>query len=85
VRNGAVEIPPPGTMTNMESSRNVVRSAFGCASMEWLTLVRVGPQNSCRGVLALVSNQSIFQAIEASKAWLSAKPEPKKSKAAKAA
>lgn len=59
VKNGVVELAPPGTTTNMYSQRNMIRAAFGIESDEWLTLVRVGPTHGCRGVLAFVSKQSI--------------------------
>jgi hypothetical protein len=59
VRAGFVELSPPGTMTNVASTRNVVRAAFGCAPDEWLTLVSAGTPNACRGVLAILSKASL--------------------------
>ncbi|HAR43592.1 MAG TPA: hypothetical protein DCS07_13345 [Bdellovibrionales bacterium] len=55
---GYVEFPPPGTYTNLQSVRNVVRAAFGLVGDEWLTLIRVGTPTICRGILALISLKS---------------------------
>ena len=63
VKNGWLEFPPPGTMTQAQSTRNVLRAAFGITSQEWLTLVRVGPADACRGVAVLVSTQTLTAAI----------------------
>lgn len=60
VKTGMLELSPPGTMTHISSHRNVLRGALGAKPEEWLTLVRVGPVNACRGVLALVSKQSVL-------------------------
>ncbi len=63
VKNGWLEFPPPGTMTQAQSTRNVLRAAFGISGQEWLTLMRVGPSNACRGVIALVSPNTLTAAI----------------------
>jgi hypothetical protein len=63
VKTGFVELSPPGTMTNVASARNVVRGAFGVEPEEYLTLVRAGPANSCRGVLAIISTKSLMTAL----------------------
>ena len=60
IKNGYVELSPPGTLTNMKSNRNIGRAAFGIRKDEWLLLVRVGPANSCRGLLAIVSRKSLL-------------------------
>lgn len=65
VNLGIAELGPPGSETLKTSNRNVVRAAFGVNSDEWLTLVRTGPQHACRGVLALISNDSVQSAIQA--------------------
>lgn len=62
VRSGVLELPPPGTQTQASSNRNMVRAAFGVEPGEWLTIVRAGPPNSCRGLVALVSKSSILSA-----------------------
>lgn len=63
VRTGHAELPPPGAETDIASNRNVVRAAFGTNHDEWLLLVRVGILENCRGVLCLVSDQSMLQAL----------------------
>lgn len=63
IHSGNVELPPPGANTTITSARNVVRSAFGVEPGEWITLLRVGPPNACRGVLALISTQSLQKAL----------------------
>jgi hypothetical protein len=78
VRAGFVELPPPGTMTSVESARNVVRGAFGCVSSEWLTLIRIGPQNSCRGVAALISEHTLAGAAAQVQSLLTSMPKVKK-------
>jgi hypothetical protein len=65
VRTGHAELPPPGAETDISSNRNVVRAAFGVGHDEWLLLVRTGPVNQCRGVLAVVSDRSMLQALVA--------------------
>ena len=73
IRAGHVELSPPGTMTNVTSTRNVVRGAFGIDKNEWLTLVRVGPAESCRGVVALISSKGILGQVQAILPQLSGK------------
>ncbi len=63
VKNGHVELGPPGTNTNIKSNRNIVRAAMGIHQEEWLILVRVGPENACRGILALVSEKSLVSSL----------------------
>ncbi len=64
VQSGRVELSPPGTNTNQNSHRNVVRSAFGIQKNEFLLLVRAGPPQGCRGVVALISTQSLMTEID---------------------
>lgn len=60
VRDSCVEFPPAGTQTQITSTRNTVRSAFGAhREGEWLTIVRVGPLTQCRGILAVYSGQTV--------------------------
>jgi hypothetical protein len=59
VREGFIELTPPATRTNERSNRNMVRGAFGVAKDEWFTMVRVGPANACRGVIAIVSTNTL--------------------------
>lgn len=56
---GFVELTPPSAETNIQSNRNVIRTAFGITSEEYLLLVRVGPLTSMRGVVAFISTKSI--------------------------
>ncbi|OFZ80140.1 MAG: hypothetical protein A2583_16325 [Bdellovibrionales bacterium RIFOXYD1_FULL_53_11] len=64
VKSGLLELPPPSANTNIKSSRNVVRDAFGIALSDWITLVRTGPANACRGMLGFVSRESIIMAVK---------------------
>jgi hypothetical protein len=73
VRTGCVELGPPATLTNVKSNRNVVRSAFGAAPQEWLLLVRSGPADGCRGILAFVAERSLATELAAALAQLSAR------------
>jgi hypothetical protein len=61
---GMMEFSPPGTKTNIESVRNLSRSAFDTSPELWLTLVRVGLPKECRGLLAMVSKTSISAAVK---------------------
>lgn len=63
IKAGFIELTPPDTNSNQKSNRNVVRAAFGVQQNEWLLLVRVGPANACRGVLALISEKSILKEL----------------------
>jgi hypothetical protein len=63
IRAGQVELSPPGNLTNQSSNRNVVRSAFGIQPNEWLLLVRAGPPNACRGVVGIISEQSLLLVV----------------------
>jgi hypothetical protein len=69
------EFPPPGTLTNMASTRNLSRSAFDVAPESWLTIVRVGTQKQCRGILALISKASIADVIRKTMPILSQVPQ----------
>lgn len=71
VRDGLVELAPPGPHTRVNSDRNVVRGAFGTEKEEWLTLVRVGPSSNCRGILAVFSAESLLEPIRAATRWIS--------------
>jgi hypothetical protein len=72
VRTGYVELSPPGTLTNVKSNRNVVRAAFGAGPHEWLLLVRAGPANSCRGVLAMTADRGLLTELAAALPLISA-------------
>lgn len=78
VKAGFIDLPPPGTTTNQLSTRNLLRGAFAIQSQEWLTLIRVGPPNSCRGVLALLSDKTLANELQASLALIQAPFTPKK-------
>ena len=60
VQNGVLEFTPPGSYTMVTSQRNIIRSAFGILQSEWLTLVRAGPAEGCRGMVAIVTTESLF-------------------------
>jgi hypothetical protein len=64
VKTGQIELSPPGTVTNLESHRNVVRGAFGIQPQEWLLLLRCGPITGCRGILAIVSKQTLMTQLD---------------------
>ncbi|MBN20715.1 MAG: hypothetical protein CL678_05440 [Bdellovibrionaceae bacterium] len=70
LKEGCVEFSPPGTKTVPTSSRNIIRQAFGVGTNQWLTLVRVGSVNQCKGVLALISPDSIRSVVENQKEFL---------------
>lgn len=61
---GFIELPPPETATVATSDRNVSRTAFGVDSTEWLSLALIGPAHECRGILAMVSLQSLLGEIQ---------------------
>ncbi len=63
VQNGYVELSPPGTSTNVRSTRNIVRNGFGIAKEEWILLVRIGTPKICRGILLVVSQKSLQPAL----------------------
>ncbi|MBC7690152.1 MAG: hypothetical protein H7222_00135 [Methylotenera sp.] len=69
---GSVELSPPSQVTDALSDRNVVRGAFGIQAKEWLTLVRIGSADSCRGVLALTSDASLQSLLRLSMAGFGA-------------
>ncbi|MCM2322475.1 MAG: hypothetical protein NDJ90_04355 [Oligoflexia bacterium] len=73
VKSGYLELPPPGTTTNQMSDRNVIRAAFGVQGTEWLLLLRAGPNESCRGVVAILSPKSLLAKVDAALKLLSAK------------
>lgn len=74
VKLGQVELSPPGTRTYVKSNRNVVRGAFGIQQDEWITLVRAGPVNGCRGIIAIVSRGSVLSLLEKARPLLGAAP-----------
>ena len=78
ISDGYAELTPPATMTNVQSMRNVLRSAFGAAQDEYLTLVRCGPIQECRGVLAILSKQSLIPELKQALPLMTAPlPKPK--------
>jgi hypothetical protein len=74
VTTGFVELPPPGTMTNLHSSRNVSRSAFDIGNEDCLVLARVGTAQHCRGILVLTSRKSLIGPVKMVLPLLSAAP-----------
>lgn len=76
---GIVEFAPPGTMTNIMSNRNVIRGAFGVSQEEWLSLLRVGEINACRGVVALISKTSLQLPLRQALRMMNAEPAKKAS------
>lgn len=73
IRPGLIELSPPGTQTDQMSQRNVMRGALGLRMDEFLVLVRVGPEDACRGALAVVSKKSMVLAIEVAMKFLAQK------------
>ena len=71
-------------MTNQISHRNVVRSAFGIQRSECLLILQVGPKDACRGIIAVVSNQSLLDNLKDALPLLTAEG-PKNSKKPQAA
>jgi|GEM_PF-6006712 len=65
IHPGLIELSPPGTQTDQMSQRNVMRGALGLRMDEFLVLVRIGPENACRGALVIISKQSLIPTIEA--------------------
>ena len=76
VRSGYVELAPPGTKTDQMSQRNVMRGALGLLPDEILLLLRIGPENACRGALAIVSKQSLVGRLDEALKFLNL-PAPK--------
>ena len=64
IQDGHVELAPPGPNTVVTSERNVVRAALGTSPTEWLTIVRVGSTDVCRGIVAVFSKISIATAVK---------------------
>jgi hypothetical protein len=60
-RMGIVQLSP---QDDSNSARHMVRTAFGATSQEWLTLIRVGSAQDCRGALALFSSANIKSLVE---------------------
>ena len=71
---GFVELPPPGTMTNLHSERNVSRAAIDVLPEEGLYLARVGTPQHCRGIIALISQKSLTAPLKQLLLMLSAAP-----------
>lgn len=78
LKAGQVELGPPGSATNQKSNRNVVRAAFGILPQEWLLLVRAGTAQNCRGIVALISPQSILTPVMGSMTLFSSAQTPPK-------
>ena len=71
IRQGSIEISPPSADTLAVSYRSMMRTAFGLLPGEWLLLVRVGPERSCRGIIAFISPHSLYKYLpEVSKLFL---------------
>lgn len=64
IRPGYVELSPPGNKTDPMSQRNVLRGAFGVRMEEYLLLVRIGSETSCRGALAIISKNSFLEELQ---------------------
>lgn len=78
VRKGFVELPPPGSYTDIGSNRNMARVAFGVPAEEFLTMIRVGAADACRGLIALTSPATLYTAWQTALPSLSAVPTPKR-------
>ena len=79
LKEGFLEYSPPADSTVATSPRNVLRAAFGLEPNEWLLLTGVGPQPYFRGILALLSEESLAGILKDTAAFLSA-PLPQNSK-----
>lgn len=79
VNAGFVELPPPGTMTHLQSARNVSRAAFDISNSDTLTIVRAGTPQQWRGIVLLVSRQSLINAMRQASSLFFALPQSKKS------
>lgn len=67
---------PPGTKTNAESTRNLLRTVFVVESEDYLILFRTGAPAACRGVLAIIAASPMPDAVpEAIKLLGQAPPE----------
>ncbi len=64
IKTGYIELPPPGSMTNQKSTRNVVRGSFGLTGIEWLLLVKIGSKTAIRGLLAIISEKTVLRELE---------------------
>lgn len=85
VRNGLLELAPPSAATNEMSHRSLLRSAFGLKPDEFLLLLRAGPLNACRGVVAVISRMSLVPSVADALALMTQKIPAPVSKASKAA
>lgn len=63
LKAGIVELPPPGSITIVESVRNGVRGAFGIGPDEHLTLILAGSPKACRGIVILTSKAPLGQSL----------------------
>ena len=63
LKSGQIEFGPPSSQTIPTSARNIMRAAFGVSPSEWFILVRVGSAQSCRGVIAFFSKQSLLSEL----------------------
>ena len=75
IRKGYFELDPSGPETVVTSGRNVTRGAFGLDDHEWLTVMNVGPKEACRGLLAVVSLQSLSAVLPQALEKIQAAPE----------
>ncbi len=63
LQEGSIEFSPSSTQTLEHSTRNILRTSFGAQKSEWLVLTRVGPESQVRGLIAIISLQSIHGPI----------------------
>ena len=63
ISNAYAELGPPGTMTDMQSIRNMIRAAFGVEDQEWLLILRAGPVSACRGILMIISKSTLVDQL----------------------
>jgi|GEM_PF-910903 hypothetical protein len=63
LKSGQIEFGPPSSQSMPTRARNIMRAAFGVSPSEWFIFVRVGSAQSCRGVIAFFSKQSLLSEL----------------------
>ena len=63
LKSGQIELGPTSTQSASTPAKNAMRAALGTLPSEWLILVRVGSPQSCRGVIAFFSKQSLLSEL----------------------
>jgi hypothetical protein len=89
LKKGFYEVAPisgTGTGSVQKNAFKALRIAFGLTEAQWLIIVRSGPAQACRGILAFVGDQSMTTHLSALFSLLgAATPEQKSQKIVKTA